>query len=300
MPNPLVLLCPLIAAILYAVAASALKGATERGVGGVQATVVANLATAAAFLVFVPWGGDRWLPPVWWPTLALAGAFCVGQFLTVFALKWGHASLATPALGSKVVLVALLAALAFDLPVGANVWVGAVLTTAGMVTLAWPSEHVPLRTAAAGVALATLAAACFAVFDTLTQVASRLPGLSFGLVLPPAMALNAAASTTALLLLHRRWPPIPSPARRHLALGAGVLTAQAIILISAIGHFGNAPAMNVVYGSRGVWSVLLVWTLGRHFSRHESHHHLPRSVFARRLAGALLIAAAVALVFVVR
>jgi hypothetical protein len=69
-----------------------------------------------------------------------------------------------------------------------------------------------------------------------------------------------------------------------------------VLIISSIGYFGEAARMNVVYGSRGVWSVLLVWMLGHYFSHTETRQHLPRIVFVRRLVGATLIGAAVVLV----
>jgi hypothetical protein len=80
-----------------------------------------------------------------------------------------------------------------------------------------------------------------------------------------------------------------------LALGVGLLALQSLILISAIGYFSDAAGLNVVYSSRGVWSVLVVWLVGHWFSVHERIHS--GGLLARRLVAASLIAGAVALVF---
>lgn len=288
------LLFGLAAAMLYAVAASALKTATERGMSSLKITLLANLATAGAFLMFVPWGGERLLPPIWWPSLIVGGLFFLGQLFTILALQCGHASIATPILGSKVVIVALLLAAGFSYPVGLNIWTGAVLTTVGILVLAWPNAHLSMRQVLPAAGLSMLAAFSFGLFDILTQFWSRLPGLTFGLLMPAAMVVAALTSAGFIMLLEPQMPRVPSAARRHLALGIGLMVSQALILIGAIGHFGDAAGLNVVYGSRGIWSVMTVWLFGVHFSADERLS--PRTV-VRRMAGATLIAAAVLLVF---
>lgn len=281
--------------MLYAIAASAIRGATERGMGGLVATIYANLATAIVFLVFVPWGSLEILPRIWTPSLVLAGVFICGQFLTVFALKAGHASVSTPAMGSKVVMVALLA-FALGGSVGVNIWIGAILTTIGIIVLAWPTEHLPLRPALKGIILSICAAFCYAMFDTLTQRYSNQPGLSFGQILPPAMIVASIVSSLIVMLITRQIPRVVKGTGRYLLAGVLLMAIQSVLIISSIGFFGDAAKMNVVYGSRGVWSVLLVWMMGHYFSHTETRQHLPRAVFVRRLIGAVLIGAAVVLV----
>ena len=103
------LLFALLAAILYAFAAPCLKLATERGISSLQTTLLANVAAAIGFgVVFLPWGSGRLTPADWVPSLVVGLLFFGGQISTILALKYGHASIATPALGSKVVIVALL------------------------------------------------------------------------------------------------------------------------------------------------------------------------------------------------
>jgi len=64
--------------------------------------------------------------------------------------------------------------------------------------------------------------------------------------------------------------------------------------LNAIGAFGDATAMNIVYSIRGLWSVLIVWMVGHWFSNEEQA--LPSRVLGSRLVGAALMLAAIAIV----
>ena len=63
-----------------------------------------------------------------------------------------------------------------------------------------------------------------------------------------------------------------------------------------LGIWGNATAVNIVYSTRGLFSVLVVWLAGHWFANTE--RQAGRAVLVSRLIGALLILAAIALVMV--
>jgi hypothetical protein len=66
-------------------------------------------------------------------------------------------------------------------------------------------------------------------------------------------------------------------------------------MYTAIGLHGSATLTNILYGSRCLWSVLLVWILGTvagDFSAGEKRF----GIMARRFLGALLLLGAMALV----
>ncbi len=67
-------------------------------------------------------------------------------------------------------------------------------------------------------------------------------------------------------------------------------------MYSAIGLYGSATATNILYGSRCLWSVLLVWMLGSLAGAPPTDAASHRSVMIRRLTGALLLFLAMALV----
>lgn len=285
------LIFPLAAAVLYSFGAYALKGAQRRGVTSAQAAFWTNIATAVGFMViFYPWSDPRLGAIPWGNVVAVGLAFYLGQITTILSFEKGGVSIATPMLGSKVLMVALLVVVFLDEPLGWPTWVAAALTTLGVVLLARSGgeqragEHMGW-----GLVLATCAAFCFAVFDVMVQAWS--PGYGFGYLLPPAMVLAALMSFSLPVISQGPFFAIPSGVVRPLGAGAALLTMQALLLIWSIGHFGDAAGANVVYGSRGVWGVLIVALLGRWYYSVEAIG--TRTIFLKRLVGALVIAAAI-------
>jgi uncharacterized membrane protein len=288
------LLFGLLSAVLYAIAASSLKAAADRGTRTLQTTLLANVGCAIAFMVFMPWGEGDFFPSAWWPSMIVGALFFGGQWFAVLALAKGHASIATPALGSKVVLVALILAFGFGKELSLNVWVAAFLTSIALGVLAFSPKGVGHGGAIIStIFYSILAAACYALFDVLTQVWSPVYG--FGRLMPWAMVFSALLTAPVVLAIDRRVPRLAPSAWRYVLLGVALLVGQSMILIWAIGYYGDAAGINVVYGSRGIWSVLLVWSAGHLFTRQEHFSH--RSMIIARLTGAVLIMAAVVLVF---
>jgi hypothetical protein len=86
----------------------------------------------------------------------------------------------------------------------------------------------------------------------------------------------------------------PRIARKALLWGASLLGAQNLVMAVAIRFSGDATAVNIVYSSRCVLSVVLAWTTARWLGSREAT--LPRGVLVLRLAGALLLAGAIVMV----
>ena len=75
-----------------------------------------------------------------------------------------------------------------------------------------------------------------------------------------------------------------------------MLGTQSIVFVSTLAIFGKATSANIVYSSRGLLSVLLVWMVGHWFMNTEQN--LGSKVMRWRLAGALLMMSAIVLVVV--
>jgi hypothetical protein len=67
-------------------------------------------------------------------------------------------------------------------------------------------------------------------------------------------------------------------------------------IVLAIGVWGGATAVNIVYSARGLVSIGAVWIIGHWF--HSAEQHLEPSVLRYRLVGAALMLAAIVLVLV--
>lgn len=239
-----------------------------------------NLGLAAAYL---PWwwsASARLLPDPWWLAPVVGLSLLAGNIAAMAAMSEGAVSLAVPVLSSKVVLVALGAAL-LGTPVRMTTWIGVGLVYAGIFTLhAGPRHPGHSRT----ILLALAAALFYAVFDLLVKgYGSRLGQAG---LLPAASAWCLIAFLPALAVIRP-----PAAGRGALALCAGLNGVQTAALTGAIIMAGDATVPNVLYGCRGIWSVLLVLLLGTWLGLGENHD---RRQLVRRLAGAALIAAAIA------
>jgi len=280
---------PLACAIIYTLAALALQAASMRGLGPWRITFVSNLVMGLLFLPLLALGGrfaDGWHPA----QPALTGLlFFGGQICTFLALHRGDASVATPVLGSKVLFVTLFTAALGVQEIPGRWWSGAALCTAALVLLGMaPPRHRERTVAAAGFALA--AAAFFALTDVLVQRWVPLWG--------PGRFIPAMFGTVALLspiLIPRFRGPLRTagiPGAAWLALGSVLLAAQALGMALTLGLFGSAPLVNILYSTRGIWTILVIVAAGAWFGNQE--HRLGGRLLGIRALGALLLLAAVA------
>jgi hypothetical protein len=141
--------------------------------------------------------------------------------------------------------------------------------------------------------LALAAASCYALFDVLVMTWS--PDWGAGRFLPLTMVFSGLLSL-GFIPLARSEPRLSRQARRALAGGATFIALQALLLVSTMALFGDATAVNVIYSTRGLWSVLVVWWLGHWFDNSERASGV--AAFRARLLGAGCLCAAVGLVFV--
>jgi drug/metabolite transporter (DMT)-like permease len=286
------LLLPLASSVLYVCGALFLKQAGGHGVGLWRTTFVANLICGALFNVLWFLGGSFPSFALWWQPAVVALLFLAGQVLSFLAIERGDVSVATPVLGVKVVLVAILVSLVLREPVSWALWLAAILSSVGIVFLNRSGVGHPHHHAGLTIALGMLAAACYALFDVLVQKWS--PAWGAGRFLPMLMWFVALYSFALVPFFHAPLRAVPRAAWRPLLGGGFFIAAQGIFLISAVSLYGKATEINVVYSSRGLWSVLAVWWLGHWFGNTERERGA--SVLRWRLLGASLLMAAIVLV----
>ena len=69
------------------------------------------------------------------------------------------------------------------------------------------------------------------------------------------------------------------------------MAVQGFLLVAAIGGFKIATEANIIYASRGLWSIVIIWFAGKSLGIHEKN--IGKSMMLRRLAGASLLMLAV-------
>jgi len=287
----LYLLLPLTSALVYAIAVLFLKLAMSRGASSWAVTYLSNVAMGLAFMPMLFFGDARWSAAgVPW-AIAAGVLFFLGQVGTFRSLHAGDVSIATPALATKVVFVALLSlALPAKNP-DPDLWIAVGLTMAGVVLLhQGPRHHASRPWTTLGWAL--FAALSFASADILVQQMAARTGITLFL---PVMFGTVTLISLPLLVPHLpRAGEARAGAWRWGSAGIILLAVQATGIVGTIGWSGDATGVNVVYSSRGLWSLVLVAFVAHHLGVAEGTRD-PRTLVAR-FAGGVLILIAVLLV----
>lgn len=303
-PAPLAAtLLPLASGFGYVVAVLLVKRASAHGVGLWRTAFVSNLAMGLCFAPLWLLGGQPFDAARLWQPLLFAALFFIGQVFTFAALA-GDVSLATPVLGLKILFVAAASSLLLTDAVRPAWWIAAALATAAVILLQWVPRAaaggvVPVKPADGAphprrvVLLAALAALAFAVADVLVQ--RFTPAWGPGRFLPLAFGAVALLSFGLIPFFHAPLRTVPAAAWPWLLPSAVLLAVQASGMAWTMGNYGRATAANILYSTRGLWSVLAVGLLGAWLGT-AGERKLPPGVFGRRLIGAVLMFAAIALV----
>jgi drug/metabolite transporter (DMT)-like permease len=298
---PFEYLFPLLSAAVYVVGVLLLKRATELGVNVWRMTCVCNLVAAACFAPLALLGaGTAMTAGPWWQPALVAGLFVTGQMLSLLALRIGDVSVATPVLGLKIVLVAMFTTLLLAEQLPAPLWAAAALSSVAIALLnrTRSAAHPHVGTT---IVASALAASAFAMFDVLVQKWS--PAWGSARFLPVMMGCSAAYSLALWPLGTESESGVPNAGKNGMKsgwlwVGALCLGVQSVGFVWAISFHGHATAANVLYSSRGLWSVVAVWLVGHWFRNQE--RHLGAKILAWRLCGAALMLAAILLVLIRR
>ncbi|MGF1679495.1 MAG: DMT family transporter [Candidatus Methylacidiphilales bacterium] len=288
------LILPLVSGFLYAVAALSQKRVIAAGYGPWRMSALTSLGFGLGFAPLYWFEAEPSLPDPLWHPVCCGTLFFVGQLLTIFSITRGDVSVATPVLGSKVVLVALFLTLFTDEALRWSTWVAALLTSVGIVLLQWDPRKEMRRELMMTVLVALMSACCFAIADVMVQEGSK--DIGFYRYISVSSAMNIVLAFALIPMFRGPIWKIPAGTWGHVGMGVGLIVLQAILLAFAIGYFGDAAGANIVYSSRGLWSVLLVWWVGHWFQNIEKD--AGREVLISRFIGALLIVAALLMIFI--
>lgn len=290
---------PIAAGFGYALGVLAIRDALVRGASGDRVNLTCNAVMALLFQFF-------WLVPcptfplreILWP-LSCGAIFFLGQILTFRAIAAGDVSVSTPLMGTKVLFVALFTVLIARTPLPGSWWWACLMASSGIALISY-DRHGSHRGIGRAVLWSLAAAAVFALTDLIVQLG--VPRVGY-----PRFAPIMFGTTGLLSLLYVPMILRGSPSHREagpgaaehrfapwLIAGAVVLAVQSLAMYSAIGLYGSAALTNILYGSRCLWSVLLAWLLA-HVCRRGAGL-MSHRVMGRRLVGAFLLLAAMALV----
>ncbi|SFI87478.1 EamA family transporter [Planctomicrobium piriforme] len=288
------LLLPLLASLLFVVGALFGKASSVRGASPYTNTFAANFCLALFWTAF-GFARSGFLPPAAWaPAAAIACAFVVGQLCTYLAFQNGDVSLATPIFGVKIILVAVLVSLLAEEAIPTRIWIAAILASIGVAVVQMNPGQSKLanfsaRRTALTVVLALLAATSYSLFDVGLQYCGRKYGgeafLATMFVWMGLISCGLLPWTDSLTRLRQIKAVTP------LLMTALLIAGQAVLICYALGQYGDATRVNIIYALRGLWSVLLAWILNRMAVNPEGRHSARTMLF--RLTGAAILLACV-------
>lgn len=279
---------PLLNALVYTLAALCIKRATTHGIGPWRTTFITNLAL---FLGAFPlWFFGRPLDSLMVLLVPLGAGvlFFLGQLLTCLAIHRGDVSLLTPLLGTKVVFVAIIVSLCLGESLSLSIWVGAILSTVAILLMRG-GKSIDRRKAMVTIYLGVGSALSFAGTDSVMQAYGH--DLGFHKMAAGTFSGVMLCSFVLVPFFSSNVGSISTPTWKWMGLGAALMLVQAGLMAYVLSSYGKATEVNIIYSSRGIWSVVLVWWIGHWFSNEEKS--LGRGVMLRRLVGSLLLIGAI-------
>jgi len=284
------MLVPLCSALGYGFAALMLKRGTE-GAGPWRVNFTTNWVQASLFslLWFVPVAHAASFSNAGHAVLS-GSIFFIGQIFTFLALSRGDVSVTTPVLGSKVIFVALFSAALGAEKIEASTWLAVLLTAGATALLGFGHPHAQRDAILRSLIYGFSAAVMYALTDITQQRWVHEWGFSH---YAATLFLTVAVLSLTLLPLLRGGDEVSARTWVWIGCGGCMLAVQACGVAWAIVTIG-ATSTNVLYNSRGLWSVVLVWTIGHWFGNAERGHG--RAVMLRRFVGSLLLLAAILLI----
>lgn len=238
-------------------------------------------------------------PPVAWGWCLAAGLTgALAHICANLALSWGEASLLVPLSGAKPLVLLALSPVFSGHPLPSALIHASWLATCGIALTGLAPRRVHRHAPRPGVAflLMGVGVMLMALSDLCghqgvaqaTTVSERFAAIG---------VWNLGLGIMPLLWLIVRRPTLPSAGIRA-SIGLGVLfttfiAALAVAFAIAPDHANPVASVNVVVACRGVLAVLLVLAVDRWMSL--GLEPIPRWIHAVRLAGAIILALAVAL-----
>lgn len=287
-----ILLVPLLNGLVYTIGTLFLKRSTNAGIGPWRTTFVSNLVHGllALPLWFLGPPLDR-VSELLLP-MFISLAFFLGQLFTCIAIHRGAVSVVTPVMGIKPVFVGFISIFLLGSSLSGFIWLAAGLSAVAVFLLRGQSDA-EKRRIMPSIIWGVSASLLYAVYDILLQKYGS--DLGFENTVSAVFAFNALWSFLLIPLFRSSVRDVSKKTWSVLLVGSFFVGLQAISMGWVLTKFGRVTEVNIMYSSRGIWSVLIVWIVGHWFSNTE--RNVGRGEMTRRLIGALAMILAIVLTF---
>lgn len=222
--------------------------------------------------------------------LLVGASFFIGSWFTFIAIHRGDVSLVTPLMGSKVIFVALFALIMASQPPSFSLICAAALSAIGIAVMGakdfYHSSH-----AAFTISFALISSAIFAICDILMRKwAPDFGPLAFITTSTSCLALVSIVTLIWMARYTRHSRPT-STATKWIIWSSVLIAIQAIGMSIIVATHDDTTGINVVYGSRGLWAIVLIALVGPLLGNHE--RKLAKGVILYRLIGTIILTIAI-------
>lgn len=282
---------PLTSAILYTFATVFTKRAILDGAGLLRTFFITNLLAAVVQFIPIIFVGEP-RPDF---ELLKVPIFCgflyfLGQLALFVSMRIGDVTVQIPMLGIKVVFVAIFLIWLTGVELETKLMVASVITTIAVFIMGMSSVKFSKKMLYT-IVLVLIANAAFAFSDCLIQIEMSKVGTVWFMF----FMYNTTMLFSFLVIPFFRAPlrAIPKSAWKWTLGGAAIMSIQAFILVFSMGYFKIAAAANIIYATRGIWSIVIIWFAGKFIGNDE--RSIGANMMLKRLAGASLMLLAVAI-----
>lgn len=291
------LLFPLFSSVAFVVGITLAKQAIGKGASPWTAVFLGNVWLAIFCSSSAAVRGEIAPAGAWGDAAIVGSLFVIGQILTYLAFQRGDVSVATPVLGLKVLIVALLTSVIAGDSVSGQVWFAAALASVGIGLVQASGGNTEARNRWLTIGLASLAAFALSTFDVQLGMARKgwnteALGEYKSSEFLPAVFLSALVISFGLLPWVDGFKRLKQlKALPWMLAGTAIMGLQSLSISYGLATYGDAARMNIVYSLRGLWGVVLAWMLAGWLNTNEGS--LPRRVMLMRLLGAIVLVTAV-------
>lgn len=280
-----------LAAMGYSIAAVFSKQGLQRGAGILRLSFVVNLVFLPVFAtLLLKHEGPITLSALYLPVIT-GVLFFMGQVFTFAAIRVGDVSLQTPMMGTKAVFAVAIAAFCGTEDVTWLMFAAAFVAMLGVAFLGLSgngAEKVGLS-----ITLALLSSLFFAGSDTM--VGSFAVDFGVPAFLFITMATNSLLSFGLIPFFQEPLRMIPAQAWPWVIVAGLFMAGQALLVNYTIGRYQHVAEINVIYSTRGLWSVVFGAVAIRMF--HQGSKGTPKRIYLMRFSGALMMCAAILILF---
>lgn len=225
-----------------------------------------------------------------WPILMAAVVYSIGWFLQNRAIQHSDVTMVAPLLGSKPILVAIIAAVWLSEYNSMSVFLAALLVIPGIYFVCLPDKQRKFESSKLGLIL--LASLCYAICDTAVKAGLRvLPVLSVVTILLTVVGLIHVPA--AFILVRRK----TQYSGMLWAMVTGILMVSVSYLMTATIKVGdNVTIPNIIIAMRGVFALPIIWFMDKYFK--VTLEHQSKRTYIWRVVGCIILFAASAIVII--